>query len=138
MMETAREQPGPMDQDRAASRHVLLVDDEAISALALQRYLARKGFRVTTAVNGVQALDLARQDPADLVITDMRMPRMGGRELIRVLREEREQLPVIVITGYTTTDAEAAGLTGPNTLLMTKPLDPERLLAAARSLLGGD
>ncbi len=119
----------------AARPHLLLVDDEAITVMALERFLARKGFRVSVAANGQEALSLAAQDPPDLVVTDMRMPRMSGRDLIRELRLARADLPVVVVTGYMASDAESLGLTGPETVVMTKPLDPEALIATMNGLL---
>ncbi|QJE74140.1 response regulator [Aerophototrophica crusticola] len=124
-----------MTMDSSEKPHVLLVDDEAISALALQRFLARKGYRVTTAGDGLAALDLDAADPADLVVTDVRMPKLGGTELVRRLRQTRPDLPVVIVTGYMAADPEAAGLTGPRTVVLTKPLDPEALLATVREML---
>lgn len=124
-----------MSMDGGGKPHVLLVDDEAISALALQRFLARKGYRVTTAGDGLAALDLDASDPADLVVTDVRMPKLGGTELVRRLRQARPELPVVIVTGYMAADPEAAGLTGPRTVVLTKPLDPEALLATVREML---
>jgi CheY-like chemotaxis protein len=82
------------------ARHVLVVDDEAIAALALAHFLRRRGYRVTTAGDGLQALDVHAADPADAVITDIRMPRIDGGELIRRLHDDDPTLPIIVITGY--------------------------------------
>lgn len=117
--------------------HVLLVDDEVVAAMALERFLARKGFRVTTACDGREALAAHARDAADVVVTDMRMPRLGGRELIQALRGPQPSLPVVVVTGFLSSDDEAATLNGPNTAVMTKPLDPEALLRTLKGLLGG-
>lgn len=116
--------------------HLLLVDDEAISALALERFLKRRGFRVSLAHDGLRALELAEVDPPALLVTDMRMPRLGGADLVRRLRTARPDLPVVVVTGYMSSDPEAEGLSGPATTVMTKPLDPEALLRSVRGLLG--
>lgn len=115
--------------------HLLLVDDEAITVMALERFLTRKGFRVSVAGNGHDALALAAESPPDLVVTDMRMPRLSGRDLIERLRASRPDLPVVVVTGYMAADAETSGLTGSRTVVMTKPLDPEALLHRMAELL---
>lgn len=121
------------DADRP---HLLLVDDEAITVMALERFLGRKGFRVSVAANGQEALTLAAQDPPDLVVTDMRMPRLSGKDLIRRLRDDRPGLPVVVVTGYMAADMETSGLDGPETVVLTKPLDPEALIVTMNGLLG--
>ncbi|HYE51474.1 MAG TPA: response regulator [Azospirillaceae bacterium] len=115
--------------------HLLIVDDEAISALALERFLGRKGFRVSVAGDGEKALAIQERDPARLVVTDVRMPRCSGGELVQRLRREDPSLPVIVMTGYMAADAETAGFTGPNTVVLQKPLDVEELLAHIRRLV---
>lgn len=120
---------------QAPAPHLLVVDDEVIAAMALERFLSRKGFRISRAANGEQALDVFAQTPADLVVTDVRMPRMSGPELVRQLRAAQPDLPVVVVTGYMGEDPETAGLTGPRTRVMTKPVDPEALLRAVRQLL---
>ncbi|HYC01673.1 MAG TPA: response regulator [Azospirillaceae bacterium] len=112
----------------SATPHLLVVDDEAISTMALERFLGRKGYRVSVAGDGVKALSLHRDDPADLVITDVRMPRMAGPELVGHLRTDDPELPVIVVSGYMGMDPEQAGLTGPRTVVLQKPVDVQELL----------
>ncbi|MFC7332708.1 response regulator [Rhodocista pekingensis] len=123
--------------DGATAPHILVVDDEVVATMALERFLERRGFRVTTAFDGRQALDAHARDAADVVVTDMRMPRLGGRELIQALRGPQPELPVVVVTGFLSSDDEAAALVGPHTAVMTKPLDPEALLRTLKGLLGG-
>ncbi|WP_119679484.1 response regulator [Indioceanicola profundi] len=122
--------------DGTASRHLIVADDEMISALALERALTRKGFRVSLAGNGQAALDIHERDPADLLVTDLRMPKLSGAELVRRVREDRPDLPVIIATGYRREDSEI--LAGPHTLILTKPLSPQEVLAAIRSLLDAE
>lgn len=122
----------------APAPHILLVDDEAITVMALERFLGRKGFRVSVAADGHEALDRAATDPPDLMVTDMRMPRLSGGDLIRRIRATRPDLPVIVVTGYMGgdlgADLDTAG-GGAQTTVMTKPMDPEALLAAIARML---
>jgi PleD family two-component response regulator len=65
----------------SAQSHVLVVDDEVLAAMALESILRRRGFRVSIAGDGQQALDIWNRDPADAVVTDLKMPRMTGDEL---------------------------------------------------------
>jgi CheY-like chemotaxis protein len=78
------------------------VDDEQFILSSMRRALERLGYSVASARNGGEALDLFDKDPEgfDLVITDLTMPGMEGRDLIRKLRRTRTDLPVILSTGY--------------------------------------
>lgn len=88
---------------------------------------------VTTAANGKEALDLIRDNPPDVVLSDVRMPVMDGLELARILRQEFPELPVVLCTAFTDTDcllkAIDLGVAG----YVTKPVDLFRLLGAIRS-----
>lgn len=83
-----------------ASPHVLLAEDEDLVAMAVADLLETEGFRVTVASNGLEAIEADAVDPADLLFTDMRMPVMTGEVLIRLIRQRRPDLPIIVTTGY--------------------------------------
>ncbi|MFS2011985.1 response regulator [Azospirillum sp. CT11-132] len=80
--------------------HILVAEDEDLVALALAEVLEAEGFRVTITHNGQEAIATDVADPADLLVTDMRMPILGGHDVIRALRDRRPSLPVIVLTGY--------------------------------------
>lgn len=80
--------------------HILVAEDEDLVAMALAEVLEAEGFRVTVTHNGQKAIDTDVLDPADLLVTDMRMPIIGGKALIETLRAKRPNLPVIVMTGY--------------------------------------
>jgi CheY-like chemotaxis protein len=79
-------------------KHILIVDDEEAVAYVFERYLAIKGFRVSVATSGEQALEAYRADRPDLVITDYKMPGMNGEELLRRLRALDPALPAIMIS----------------------------------------
>jgi DNA-binding NtrC family response regulator len=124
------------DREPSAPRHILVADDEAIAAMALERFLARKGYRVTTAVNGIEALEIHERDPADVVVTDIRMPRGGGRELIANLRSKDDHLPIVVMTGYMSLTDEEGIATNDRMVVMQKPIEIERLLRIIRDFVG--
>lgn len=90
----------PIHHPAAADHHLLVVDDESVAAQAMAAYLREWGYRVSTAINGVEAWQLFQADPAELVITDLRMPKGNGRELIGRLRQHDPLLPIIVVTGH--------------------------------------
>ncbi len=105
--------------------------------MALESWLVREGFRVSTAFNGVEALDCHGRDPADVLVTDLRMPRLDGRGLIARLRETDPDLPVLVLTGYRsaerTGDLEGAAK-GPIKVL-SKPASPTEIVEILRAFL---
>lgn len=79
---------------------ILLVEDEEVVRNFTQALLSREGYDVTVASAGAQALELVRDHHFDLVITDMVMPGMSGRELVERLARKRPDLPIILISGY--------------------------------------
>ncbi len=80
--------------------HILVAEDEDLVAMTLAEILEAEGYRVTVTHTGQDAIDVDTGDPADLLITDMRMPTVGGEVVIRTLRDKRPNLPIIVMTGY--------------------------------------
>jgi two-component system cell cycle sensor histidine kinase/response regulator CckA len=94
--------PEPRD-GRPASGTILIVEDEAGVRQALQRILTGDGYTVVSAANGAEALEVfaARGQDIDLLITDLVMPAMGGRELARQCSVLRDSLKVIYLSGYT-------------------------------------
>ena len=83
---------------------ILIVDDESEMRLALETTLKREGYQTVAAENGQAGLDHLNRESFDLVITDMRMPKLGGLELLRAIREEHPKTQVILMTAYGTID----------------------------------
>jgi DNA-binding NtrC family response regulator len=79
---------------------VLVVDDDARQREGLGEMVASLGFEAVTASDGREALDLHAENPADLILTDLIMPRMDGFELLRTLEEQGDRTPTIVLTGF--------------------------------------
>ena len=117
-------------------KHVLVVDDEEAITYIFRRYLQAAGYRVTTAGDGVEALALfdlpGDTGRVDAMITDIRMPRMGGEALVAHLRPRFPDLPVIVVSAY----PNEFGSAGPNTRVLAKPVDAATLLASLGAMLG--
>ncbi len=107
---------------------LLLVDDELKFLNALCQRLELRGFDVTKAVSGEEALRVARESEFSLALLDLKMPGMDGREVLQVLKQENKQLEVIILTGHGSLDVEAEckelGAFG----YMSKPYDFEELL----------
>lgn len=107
----------------ARIRHILVVDDEPLAAQQVARFLERDDIRTSTAGSGNTALALHRKDPADLIVTDLRMPDGNGVELIRVIRAEDPDRPIVVVTGQVLREAETEALDAGASELLRKPLD---------------
>jgi DNA-binding response OmpR family regulator len=107
---------------------LLLVDDELNFLNALCQRLELRGFDVTMAASGEEAIETARSAEFALVLLDLKMPGMDGREVLRVLKKEHKQLEVIILTGHGSYDAEIEckelGAFG----YMSKPFEFEELL----------
>ena len=126
---------GPLSRRRDT---ILLVDDEHGIRNLSQRILEEAGYRVLTAENGQDALNLAEgeYDSIDLLLTDVVMPRLGGVELTAELRHTRPSLRVLFITGYTGNALAEHGITGTsNERCLRKPFTPSALLEEVESLL---
>lgn len=124
----------------APARHgrarILVVDDEASIRDLLSKTLALAEYEVDTASDASTALDRVRGTTYDLLIADLKMPGMDGLTLIRQVKRMRSDLPVIIITGYSTEssaiEAVNLGVAG----YLTKPFRVPQVLAAAAKALG--
>ncbi|MEM1035048.1 MAG: sigma-54 dependent transcriptional regulator [Myxococcota bacterium] len=112
---------------RDAGARVLVVDDEEAARRGLEKLLALDDYRVRTAADGEEALDVAAEFSPDVVVTDLKMPNMDGQRLLEHLRERDPDLPVIVVTAFgdvqSAVDAMRAGANN----FLTKPLDFDAL-----------
>jgi CheY-like chemotaxis protein len=87
----------------------LVVDDSMLIRYSICRFLEARGFEVEASVNGAEAVEVLARVRADLVVTDMRMPKMSGSEFITALKskEETSRIPVIVVTSKANGSCEA-------------------------------
>ncbi|MCC7498035.1 MAG: response regulator [Bryobacterales bacterium] len=110
-----------------AGRTVLLVEDTAGLRSFLSGYLSNAGYRVIDAANGIEALRICGNTAfsIDLLLSDVIMPRMGGRELMERLRLDHPGLRVIFISGF---DISHAGRLPDGVSFLAKPFEPEVLL----------
>lgn len=104
---------------------VLVIDDDAVIGRSFDRVLSGKGYEVSTALSGEEAMDTIRESDFDVVFTDIKMPGMDGLEVAERIKARCPWTPVVVITGYGTPDNEARasvlGVSG----FVRKPLTPE-------------
>jgi two-component system chemotaxis response regulator CheY len=108
---------------------IMVVDDSATVRKFVSVALNMQGFTVTTACDGMDALEKLPAAAVDLVITDLNMPNMDGFELIRALRgnEQLRNLPVIILTSLTDPDSREEGKKLGVTSYLTKPFSLEKV-----------
>lgn len=110
-----------------ALKKVLVVDDDAVVGRSFDRVLSEKGYDVSTALDGEEALNKCRGDEYDVVFTDIKMPGMDGLEVAKRIKAKAPWTPVVIITGYGTDENEAqAKVLGVNGFVR-KPLTPEMI-----------
>ena len=113
-----------------ASPRVLVVDDAPDSVEVVRRNLTARGCDVLTAGNVAQAVSILDGERVDLVITDLRMPKVGGLELVRHVRENTRDTEIIVITGYPSINGAVQAMKTGAEEYLPKPFTDEELLAA--------
>ena len=116
---------------------ILLVEDEEQIRELASRTLRDQGYTVHVAANGEEAIAIAAERLAhiDLLITDVVLPLLGGREVVARLRRERPRLPVIYMSGYTRGAVPDVQLQGDRTVFLSKPFTPSELAQRVRAVL---
>jgi cyclic di-GMP phosphodiesterase len=116
---------------------ILIADDHESSLSALEGLLALEGFEVVTAPDGEEALSAFHRGQPDLLLLDVKMPRLSGFEVCRRIKNDAETrlIPIILITAMTATEDRLAGIQAGADDFLTKPVDREQLIARVKSLL---
>jgi two-component system, OmpR family, response regulator len=115
--------------------NVLVVDDEAVLAEMVSMALRYEGWNIATAGDGAAALESARSQRPDVVVLDVMLPDMSGLDVLRKLREETPQLPVLLLTAKDALEDRIAGLTAGGDDYVTKPFSLEEVVLRLRALL---
>ena len=116
----------------AAGVRILIVDDDAASRRLLDVRLRALGCDTIMAADGQEALATLRQEPPALMLLDLQMPRMGGIEVLRALRRDALDLPVIVITAHGSVEAAVEAMREGAHDFLPKPFDPHHLEIVVR------
>jgi two-component system OmpR family response regulator len=117
-----------------ADIRILVVEDDANLLATLKYNLQKDGYDVVTAVDGVEAVEIARKEKPDLIILDVMLPVMNGFEVCRILRKEMT-VPIIMLTAKTEETDKIVGLEIGADDYMTKPFSMRELLARVRAML---
>jgi CheY-like chemotaxis protein len=109
------------------AKKILVVDDEQDIIAFLSTLLEDNGYSVRSASNGVEALELVKEDQPDLILLDLQMPEETGTGLYRKLRDKKEfrDIPVIIVSGLAGRNVAVSK----SVVVLDKPLDQERILA---------
>ncbi len=113
---------------------ILIVDDEPKIVRLARDYLEKNGFRVTTAADGQSALTAARREKPDLIVLDLMLPVLDGREVCKILRRESD-VPIIMLTALAEEVDQITGLEIGADDYITKPFSPRALVARIRAML---
>src|SRR6187549_273010 len=116
-------------------KQILVVDDEPNLRRVLSAQLERDGYDVRTAEDGEQALVVLKEHHLDLIITDLRMPKLDGMELLRRAVAIDDELPVVMITAHGTVDNAVEALKTGAFDYLTKPFDQAEVRAIVRKAL---
>lgn len=122
------------------SKTILLVDDEEIIRDMMREILLNAGYDVTTAANGVKAINICEtsEKDFDLVITDFNMPEVNGRELAEKIRAICGSTEILFISGYTDDEDFLREISGDDKNFVAKPFSPEILTAKVKEILEKD
>ncbi|MEY4224152.1 MAG: hypothetical protein RIS33_1086, partial [Actinomycetota bacterium] len=118
-----------------SSARILVADDDKSVRESLVRALTLEGYSVVAANDGAKALDLVKSERPDVLVLDLMMPAVDGLTVCRVLRAEKNRVPVLMLTARTETSDRVAGLDAGADDYLPKPFALEELLARLRALL---
>jgi len=117
------------------SKIILVVDDEEHIREIVSEYLQGLGYEVVEAANGEVALTMCKERDFDLVITDIRMPRMNGLDLLDSLKSQNQTRPVVLMTGYDLSKNEVEGLHYKADGYVLKPFNLDKIRQQVETLL---
>ncbi len=117
-------------------KKVLVIDDEQIVLDSVSQILIDENYEVDVSLSGREGLDWAIERPYDIVLTDIRMPDIGGMRVLRDVKRVKPSLPVLIITGYATTKSAVQAMKLGAADYIEKPFEPEELIEAMARALG--
>jgi two-component system cell cycle response regulator DivK len=129
-----------VDSSEPAGQKLLLVEDNEDNRIIYSTVLRHLGYRVVEALDGFQAIALARSELPDLILMDISIPGVDGWEATRILRADpaTKDIPIIALTAHALADdrerATAVGFTS----YLAKPVEPRAVVAEVRRWIGGD
>jgi DNA-binding NtrC family response regulator len=115
------------DKEGTVGTSVLIVDDEQVMAKAIADFLARHRYAVSLSTTGEEGLRMIDREPPDVVLLDYQLPRMGGLDVLRKIKEARPEIQVIMMTAYGSAEGAVEAIKLGAFDYISKPLDIEKL-----------
>lgn len=115
--------------------HILVVEDNSHTRKLMETVISQNGYTVYTAQNGMEALDAFEQYHIDLIVLDIMMPEMDGYEFTKLIREWKENIPILMISAKQQPADKKKGFLVGTDDYMTKPVDEEEMLLRIKALL---
>jgi DNA-binding NtrC family response regulator len=109
--------------------NLLIVDDEEQFLNSIRRSLELRDFNVTTVNRGQKALEVARNQPIDIALVDLKMPGMDGQETLEALKKEHKWMEIVILTGHGTIDSAASCSRSGAYSYLQKPYELDQLLS---------
>ena len=119
-----------------AKAKILVIDDERIVIDSITKILKEEHIEVEATLSGRQGVEMALQKAYDLVLTDLRMPDIGGMRVLRDIQRAKPGLPVVMITGYASVPSAVQAIKLGAVEILEKPFSPDGLVAVVRKALG--
>lgn len=117
--------------------HILVVDDEPVVGQLFREGLNKNGYRVTTTLSSLEALELLDNRHFDLIFLDLMMPEIDGAETFRRIRQLNRQIPVVIITGYPDSDILKRAMEHGPFMILMKPFIAEEILDVVQRFFEG-
>lgn len=117
------------------AKTILVVDDEVGYREMIQMDLSDRGFNAFTAPGGAEALEILKKEKIDLVVTDMKMPKMDGLDTVKAIKKNHPGIPIVLMTGYAVEERVEKALQLKATACLRKPFDIEDLTTVISAAL---
>jgi len=126
-----------MRDKKMERKKILVVDDDKKSRYLVSFLLEKEGFKVIMATNGLEGIEAARKQQVDLIIMDIKMPKMDGYETTRRIRrlKKYKSIPIIALTSYAITEDKEKVIKAGCTEYMSKPITPETFISEIKKFL---
>ncbi len=114
---------------------ILVIDDEDIVLISCKRALEPEGYDVKTVKSGVEGLKTAENEDFDIVMTDLKMPDVDGIEVLRIIKERKPAVEVVIMTGYQTVETAVKAIKLGAFDYIEKPFTPEQIISVIKNAI---
>ena len=126
-----------MEDKKMESKKILVIDDDKNNRYLISFLLEKEGFEVVIATNGLEGIEAARKQQVDLIIMDIRMPKMNGYEATKRIRRLKnyKSIPIVALTSYAMMEDKEKAMRAGCTRYMSKPITPETFISEIKKIL---